>query len=267
MIGGRRVPRGDVMRKAVLVTLFLLSGLTLTAAPPEVPKEPTVVKVGKDRQVEITSSGPFTAAPGFSPDEGLWFPGERSDDGKKQIFLFRPYRKGEFRVTLWTEGDKRNQYSVLVLKTEEAPAPVPPGPTPDPDVEPVDPDEEPDPFLVPGVRGAPDGLRVLIVFQDTELTTLQKTSPGTYDAMYSEDVYKYVASKAVKGPNGAPDFRIWDADVVLHESVADHWRKAWSKPRKSLPWVYIGNGRKGYSGPMPDSKEKFLTLLRKYGGN
>jgi len=121
------------------ILAVLLGGIAaapLLADPPAV--TPVAVEVGKDRAVTVRphAGAKFTAAPGFGPDECLWFPGERADDGS-QVFLVRPYKPGTFRVVLWSEGDKRGAYSTLVLDAtggkDDPPPPVPdPKPKPDP---------------------------------------------------------------------------------------------------------------------------------------
>jgi hypothetical protein len=147
------------------------------AAPPEVPP-PVKVEVGKDHTVTLKPAGAakFTAAPGFDPSECLWFPGERGDDGS-QIFLVRPYRPGKFRVTLWSEGDKRGVYSTLVLEASGA---VPPGPTP-PDP-PTPPTPKPDGALGL-VKASRDGLAAVAGQWRPQATALANAQRSTASAL------------------------------------------------------------------------------------
>jgi len=59
------------------------------------------------------------------------------------------------------------------------------------------------------------------------------------------------------------EIRVWDKDVDA-EYEAEKWRDALSKPRDSLPWIYIANGDKGYSGPLPKDVDKTKELIGKY---
>lgn len=102
------------MRTAIVC--LLLTACICVAAPPKPEADVVKAEIGKDTQVFIRSTGgaKFTAAPGFGKDECLWFAGERTEDG--QVFLVRPYYEDrKFRVLLWSEGDKRNEYSTLEI--------------------------------------------------------------------------------------------------------------------------------------------------------
>jgi hypothetical protein len=69
--------------------------------------------------------------------------------------------------------------------------------------------------------------------------------------------------KAIQDKSGR--FRMLDAatDVTNEESWV---KECMALPRQSLPWVYISNGRTGYSGPVPATEQAFLELIAKHGG-
>jgi hypothetical protein len=133
-----------------------------------------------------------------------------------------------------------------------------PGPGPDPDQ-----DVKPAPIPEPGFR-------VLFVFEAADLT---KYDRGQANAMRAKEVADYLAAKCVKGPDGkTPETRAYDKDTPM-DAAPKLWRDAMARPRTSLPWVVVSNGRTGYEGPVPFNKDDpadlspILTLLRKYGGD
>lgn len=129
------------------------------------------------------------------------------------------------------------------------PAP-PPGPGPDPGPAP-----QPAPIPVPGFR-------VLILDETTERGNL---SEEQISILTSTEVRAYLNEKCVKGPQGAPEYRVWDKDVDAHFE-ATHWQQALQLPRESLPWIFISDGTRGYSGPLPKTIPETIELLRRFGG-
>lgn len=59
-------------------------------------------------------------------------------------------------------------------------------------------------------------------------------------------------------------YRIWDQDMDASHEKESGWEKALKSPRKSLPWIYVSNGSKGYSGPLPETVEETESLIGKY---
>lgn len=58
-------------------------------------------------------------------------------------------------------------------------------------------------------------------------------------------------------------YRIWDQNVnPEHETKG--WQDALKASRKSLPWIYITNGSKGFSGPLPRTVDDTQALIGKY---
>ena len=130
------------------------------------------------------------------------------------------------------------------------PGPTPPGPTP--------PGPNPSPAPIPE-----DGFRVLIVYESAELP---KYPAGQTNALYARIVRDYLRAKCVVGADGKTrEYRIWDKDVDASAESA-LWQAALKRPRTSTPWIVISTGKTGYEGPLPDSAEKTLELLKKYGG-
>lgn len=136
-------------------------------------------------------------------------------------------------------------------------------PTPEPEPEPTpEPDDKPAPIPDPGFR-------VLFVFEAEDLT---KYPRGQLNAMRAKDVADYLAAKCVKGPDGkTPETRAYDQHTPM-DAAPKLWRDAMARPRASLPWVVVSNGKTGFEGPVPHNPADpadltpVLTLLKKYGG-
>ncbi len=126
-----------------------------------------------------------------------------------------------------------------------------PGPTPVPPVPPTP------PAPIPAA-----GLRVLVVYDALKLTTMTATQQG---AIYGKEVRDYLRATCPKGDDGeTPEVRMWaqDTDATGESKL---WRDAFSRPRKSVPWVIVSNGKTGYEGPLPGSAADMLNLLKTYG--
>jgi hypothetical protein len=123
-----------------------------------------------------------------------------------------------------------------------APPPIPPGPDPKPiDVAPVN----------------VAGFRALLVYES------EQGLPAPFAA---SSVREYLNTRCVKGEDGrTPDWRCWDQHVDPQADFAV-WQSYWKVPRSGLPWVVVGNGRSGFSGPMPATADELLDLLKKHGG-
>jgi hypothetical protein len=123
---------------------------------------------------------------------------------------------------------------------------------------------------VPPVPPTPDvpapipaaGLHVLVVYDALQLTKMTATQQG---AIYAKDVRDYLRATCPKGDDGeTPEVRMWSQDTdATGESKL--WRDAFARPRKSVPWVIVSNGKTGFEGPLPGSAADMLKLLKTYG--
>jgi hypothetical protein len=59
------------------------------------------------------------------------------------------------------------------------------------------------------------------------------------------------------------EWRIWDKDVDPSQESAV-WQAAMKRPRASVPWLLVSNGKTGYEGPLPGTADDLLALLKKY---
>jgi len=123
--------------------------------------------------------------------------------------------------------------------------PVPPGPTPDPK----------SPFA------GETGLHILITYDPKNQVGL---TGGQREIINSEGMGQYLDSITPVGPDGKKHtWRIWPADSDVSSSPKK-WADAFSRPRKSPNWVYIGNGKSGYEGPLSDNPTELQMLINKY---
>lgn len=147
----------------------------------------------------------------------------------------------------------------VAVDVESGQAPRPP-PTP------VDPKVDPAPGPKPTDPPAPipgDGLRVLIVYESTDLARYPNAQR---DVLFAGKVRDYLNSHCATGPDGRTrEWRQYDKDAGLG-TESQVWKDAFARPRKSLPWIVVSNGRAGYEGPLPGTVDETLTLLKKYGG-
>lgn len=173
---------------------------------------------------------------------------------QKYIVLVEAAGTGQCELIAFPSGvtDAKQVARRLVdVNVGPRPPPVPPGPVP--------PGPTPGPAPIPG-----DGLRVLVVYESADLT---KYPASQVSALYSADLRDYLNSHCAKGPDGkTAEYRIWDQNVsTVNESKT--WQDAMKRNRAELPWIVISNGRDGYEGPLPKTKDELLKLLKTYGGN
>lgn len=174
------------------------------------------------------------------------------------VFLLdtRGLVKGRYRfaaIAASQTGEQVRRDFVLVVG--DAPAPGPPPSPPGP--RPPDPSPQP-PAPIPG-----DGFRVLIVY---ESAALARYPPGQLAVLYAKAVRDYLNTRCPVGPDGKTrEWRIYDQDTDT-SGESRTWQDAMRRPRQSLPWVVVSNGRTGYEGPLPASVADTLALFQRYGG-
>jgi hypothetical protein len=171
----------------------------------------------------------------------------------KKVYIVRAVRSGRGSVIVVKEGAKsaadvfRQQIDANV---GPLPPPVPPpGPNPPPP-----PDPTPTPAPIPDA-----GLRVLMV---RESKTPESLKPTQRAILYGAKVRDHLDSVCVKA-GGHPEWRVYDPDQnTAGESRL--WQDVMKRKRTSLPWLVISNGVRGYEGPLPETVDAFLELLKKY---
>lgn len=144
---------------------------------------------------------------------------------------------------------------IKIVPRGPPPEPVPPQPEPGPE-------PEPKPFPAPG-------LAILIIHEASETNLL----PSQQRAIFtSSDVLKF-AQKCVDIPGGEDKFfRIWDDDFTdanfdranSPEILRDAYREVLKQSNGRLPWIAISTDSGGYSGPLPETVDSTVELLRRY---
>jgi hypothetical protein len=130
-------------------------------------------------------------------------------------------------------------------------APTPKPPTPDPT--PPDPPKPDDVVPIPA-----DGLRVLIVF---EMDDVNKYKPSTRAIISGASMRSYLDSVCVKNSANVPEYRVFDKDTVAEAGL---WKNALARPRKSVPWIVVSNGKRGFEGPLPETEAETQALIARY---
>ncbi len=255
---------------AALTLLCLCRGAVAQPVPLEVKggdvktvKVDKIIVVKEDRLV--VSSFPFTVQAPVGGGLYFWsYPKEvaASDQGDSLEVSFAP--KGSLTVSVkcitpdWNAKKFTTTFGKVTLLVGE----VPPGPTPPP-VPPVPPDPVP-PDPKPPAPIPEAGLRVLVVYESSELS---KLPPAQLAIVYSKGIREYLNTKCAMGPDGkTKEWRIWDKDVDT-SSESKLWQTAMKRPRASVPWVLISNGTTGFEGPLPGNAADALFLLKKFGGD
>ena len=172
----------------------------------------------------------------------------------KYIYIIEAVTTGRCELLIVPKGlqaDKEIvQRTIDALVGPRPPPDPPPGPKPDPT--PVN----PSPFVG-------EGLRCLIVYETADLTRMPAAQQ---QILFAKSIRTYLDSKSPLGIDGKThDWRIYDQNI---DTTADSqvFKDAMNRPRKSVPWIIVGNGKTGFEGPLPATVDDTLTLLRKYGG-
>jgi len=121
-------------------------------------------------------------------------------------------------------------------------------------VDPVKPDPNP-PGPVVGERA----FRLLIVEETEDRAKL----PAAQQTIFaSVPLRKYLRDHCHKLSDGSEGFRFVDKDQS--GELPDELRKAADQPRQALPWLYVTDGVKGLSCPLPATVDDVLAKVKPY---
>lgn len=131
----------------------------------------------------------------------------------------------------------------------------------------ISPDSLPIPIPIVPDDPAPfalEGNRCLIIEDRSERT---KLTSDQLAVLTGGTVRQYLMQHCADGPDGSPEYRIWDVGQDL-TYVPDEWRSVFdaakSDPEFAPPWMVISNGKTGTTGPLPESPEAMVSQLRRF---
>lgn len=114
----------------------------------------------------------------------------------------------------------------------------------------------PTPVNPPPIADA--GFRVMFVWETSSVT------PAQANIINSTTMRTYLNGKCAKGIDGkTPEYRMFDKDVTM-SGETELWKKAMGRPRTTIPWILISNGKTGFEGPLPATLDETMTLIKKY---
>lgn len=214
----------------------------------------------------------IVVAPKFDGGALLW----RWDAGLTEVVLpeawkvdtstakvFKARKDGKYRLEVWTaklvgKVPTPSQIAVTWVVIGD-PQPDPgPGPEPKPPTPPTPPDPPTpvDPAPIPV-----DGFRVIIIEDKAKLSLM----PPAQLSIRTSGVFRDYLDANCVAESGADRkaYRIWDYKTNAASDLK-LWQDALNRPRTSLPWIIISNGRTGYEGPLPADVAKTIELCNKY---
>lgn len=233
-----------------------------TDGQPAAPAEPPKIVAERDVVPEYTLArvSVIGIPPGYAViwDVHPFGSASKATNAKLKSVLEFTAPPGQYTVQVRgvKDDDVLEAFKTITIQPRTPPGPTPPGPTPGPT--PPGPTPGPQPPLPPApIPG--EGNRVLIVYETGQV------HPAAQAAIFTSGVLRdYLDAKCAKdaaNPTGA--YRIWDRDVDLsHPSVSPSWKAAMARPRASVPWLVISNGRTGWEGPLPADVPQTLAKLK-----
>lgn len=162
------------------------------------------------------------------------------------------YEDGQHTIIAVAAGKngKLSPFAACVVEIGKPKPPTPPEPGPPPDPKPVPDEKAPIPVV---------GYRIMVVYETLDTGKLTK---GQMAALLGEATRDWMLSKAAK-VNGQPEIRYFDPDQKMG-GESQLWKDAFARPRQSLPWLLVSNGKTGYEGPLPKELPDILAILQKH---
>jgi hypothetical protein len=97
------------------------------------------------------------------------------------------------------------------------------------------------------------GLHVLIVEEMDSRSTLPASQVSIFT---STELRSWLTTNNAQ-------WRMFDDDVPT-DQLEQKWKDALARPRATLPWITLSNGRTGWEGPLPKTVAETITLMEKY---
>ena len=190
----------------------------------------------------------------FTPNENLSvFPSELLTDPTATVLVAS--KQGRYKVfAITASGDKISSVAstIIVVGDGVDPDPLPPQPKP-PQPKPDDPKPTPAPIQK-------EGLRVMIVYDSTKLSTMPRDQQTV---LFDTGLRGLMNEICVTGEDGTKEWRIYpQVSDVTHSAAI--WQEAFKRPRASVAWILISNGKTGFEGPLPGNVKDTTDLIKKY---
>lgn len=103
------------------------------------------------------------------------------------------------------------------------------------------------------------GFRVMIVEETEDRDNLPVEQMRALTSMIWRE---YCETHCVK-VDGVAEYRVFEANHDLSQE-SELWQAAFARPRESLPWILISNGKTGTEQPYPADLEAKMALLKQY---
>ena len=247
-----------------------LPAVTVTADPKPTPGPDAVTRLTADRLYVLDSDVPvvvLSSPPGLvtlTEDAGpVKVRGQFADGtGKyetrtftgKYVYTVEASKTGRVELIVVPVGAKTPAEVIrraIDVVAGDSPQPPQPGPGPAP---------QPTPGIAP-IAG--DGFKVLIVY---EAMTEQTLPPAQQAAIFGKKTRDYLNAKCAPGPDGKPkEWRIFDQNTPT-DGDTQVWRDAMKRPRASVPWLVVSDGKTGFEGPLPATDAEITAILTQFGG-
>lgn len=109
---------------------------------------------------------------------------------------------------------------------------------------------------------AADGLKVLIVAEQTTLSSLPESQLQIF---YGQEMRNYLNAVCSKDAvTGNPEWRVLDPDTEFAETCDLVWCKAMERERGELPWIIVSNGKTGFEGKLPKDTKSTMELIDRF---
>lgn len=230
-----------------LIGMLLLTASVALADPPtlDIPAEvkPSgqyVTLAPKTDAVAVT----YVGLDGVDP-----IPSAVLKDGRLFLLDTRGLAAGRYRFTAVAASKAGEQTRTDFAVVVGTPPPVPPGPTP--------PGPTPDPAAP--FAGAP-GLRVLILYESGKEPTYP---PEQWYAVLGAKFQGFLDTVCV-AEGSRKGWNVWPVGVAVG-TEPKVWQDAVAKARPtSFPWLLVGNGKAGFSGPLPKTEAEMEAKVKEF---
>lgn len=120
------------------------------------------------------------------------------------------------------------------------------------------------PIVGPPAPTPDAGFRAAILEETGERDKLTSGQRAAILSTADGSVRDYCAKHCVQ-VNGAAEFRVVDANDSF-ELETETMKRLLARPHTSVPWIIVSNGKTGAEGPLPQTEEETLALLKRFGG-